>query len=328
MKFDIITFGSATQDIMLRLKKLTILKYGKSFTSGEGVCFPLGSKIDIDQILFTTGGGGTNTAASFALQAFKTAFCGTIGQDVSGQNIMNELKQLKVDVSLVTKTSEDITNHSIIITGEGQDKTVLAYRGAAGLMDKTTIPWKKLKTKWLYIAPLTGLLCDSFDDLVMFANDKKIKVSVNPSIVQLASPNFLDIIKKVDVLILNQEEASFLAKIPYADEKEIFQKISNLCPGVVIMTKGGEGVIVSDGKYVYSAKPRLGRQIIDTTGAGDSFAAGFLSDYIRYNGDIERAIQLGIANSIGCLSQVGAKNGLLKKGQAFERVEVVKEASK
>ena len=47
------------------------------------------------------------------------------------------------------------------------------------------------------------------------------------------------------------------------------------------MTKGGEGVVVSDGKYLYSALPNPDRKIVDTTGAGDSFASGFLSDYIK-----------------------------------------------
>ena len=92
------------------------------------------------------------------------------------------------------------------------------------------------------------------------------------------------------------------------------------------MTKGGEGVIVYDGKHVYSAKPHEDRNIVDTTGAGDSFASGFLCDFIRCNGDIEKAIQLGMANSEGCLSQIGAKNGLLKKGDVFDRVKVTKEA--
>ena len=128
-----------------------------------------------------------------------------------------------------------------------------------------------------------------------------------------------------DQLILNQEEASYLTKISFHDEVEIFKKIDEMCPGVAVMTKGGEGVIVSDGKYMYMAKPNPERKIVDTTGAGDSFSAGFMSDYIRYNGDIEKGIQLGLANSEACLSEVGAKNGLLDKNSKFERVQVVKQ---
>jgi sugar/nucleoside kinase (ribokinase family) len=91
------------------------------------------------------------------------------------------------------------------------------------------------------------------------------------------------------------------------------------------MPRGEKGVVVSDGRAMYWAMPPENRKIIDTTGAGDSFASGFLTDFMRHDGDIEKAIQLGMANSVGCLAEVGAKKGLLKKGQKFEKVEVKKE---
>ncbi len=284
----------------------------------------MGSKIDVEGMDFYSGGGGTNTAGTFALQGFKTAFCGVVGKDVSGQEIIDELKRFKVNTSLVQKTDKKRTNHSVVILNGGLDRTILAYRGAAELMTQKDIPFGKLKTKWLYLAPLTGLLCDNFESLVNFATEKKLKVAVNPSIAQLSLPNFTDIAKKIDVLILNQEEASFLTKIPLENEQEIFKKIDDMCPGIVVMTKGGEGVTVSDNRHMYHAVPPVDRNIVDTTGAGDSFASGFLSEFMRSN-DIEKSIQLGMANSVGCLSEVGAKNGLLKKGQEFEKVEVKKE---
>lgn len=326
--FDIITFGSATQDIIATPKNLTVLQYNKKDSpSKEGVCFPIGSKIELEDIKFYSGGGATNTAAVFALQGFKTAFCGAIGQDISGKEIINELKQLKVNTGFVLKTNKKLTNHSIVISGSNKDRTILAYRGAAELMSNNDIPWRKLKTKWIYLAPLSGLLCDNFEDIVNFAFKNKIKIAVNPGIAQLSLPKekLKNIFNKVNVLILNQEEASFLTKISYENENEIFKKIDQICSGVAVMTKGGEGVVVSDGKYLYKAKPLPERKIVDTTGAGDSFASGFISDYIKYNGDIEKAIQLGMANSTACLAEFGAKNGLLKKGQKFKRVNVIRE---
>lgn len=334
--FDVITFGSATKDIMVKPRNLTVLKYDRDATKEE-ISFPLGSKIDVDQIEFNTGGGGTNTAATFSLQGFKTAFVGVVGQDEAGKEIIEELKRLKIDTKFVFKNSQKITNYSVVILNSDKEKTILAYRGASELLDKKDIPFKKLKTKWLYLAPLTGLLCDSFEELANFAKENNIKVAINPSIAQLSLPNFKDILNKIDILILNQEEASFLTKLPLRDEKvtveggipqsavKIFQKIDEMCPGVAVMTKGREGVIVSDGKYIYKAKPHQDRKIIDTTGAGDSFGAGFVAEFIRGNSNIEKSIQFGMANSQGCLSEIGAKNGLLKKGQPFEKVEVTKE---
>ena len=71
--------------------------------------------------------------------------------------------------------------------------------------------------------------------------------------------------------------------------------------------------------------PQPDRKIVDATGAGDSLASGFMCDYIRTDGDIEKSIQLGLANSAGNLSQIGAKTGLLAKGAEFKRVKVTKQ---
>lgn len=330
--FDIITFGSATLDIFVKPKEEKIIK-DERFVTGKGVCFNLGSKVDIDKIDFFSGGGGTNTAATFVKQEFRVAFCGAVGDDLAGEEIIEELNERGIDTKFVLKKKEKPTNHSIVISSEGEDRTILVYRGASELLNSKEIPWKKLKTSWIYLAPFSGLLClpvgrqaTIFEDIVNFAFENKIKIAVNPGDCQLSLPmeSLKRILSKVDVLILNQEEASFLTKIPFVKEAEIFKKIDEICSGVAIMTKGGEGVVVSDGKYLYRAKHSK-IKVVDMTGAGDSFASGFISDYIRYNGDIEKAIQLGIANSAACLSERGAKNGLLNKNSKFERVSVAKE---
>ncbi len=333
--YDIITFGSASRDIYLKSAAFKVLKdpsassgqAPKIFVTGQGICLPFGSKIDVEDVIFTSGGGGTNTAATFAKQGFKTAFVGAVGNDVAGKEIFNELRALKIDLRFVLIKKEKKTNHSIIFLTNDQDRTILVYRGASELMSKEDISFNKLKARWFCLAPLAGQLCGIFSDLVNFAKENKIKVAVNPSKQQLSlsAEEMKNILKNVDILFLNQEEASILTGIDYENETEIFKKIDELCPGIAVMTKGGEGVVASDGKYLYSALPDPNRKIIDTTGAGDSFAAGFLSDYIRYNNDIEKAIQLGLANSAENLSEIGAKAGLLGKNTKFNRVPVSKQ---
>jgi len=138
----------------------------------------------------------------------------------------------------------------------------------------------------------------------------------------MPGPTLERILEKIDILILNREEASLLTKIPYQREKEIFKKLGKLVRGICIMTKGEKGVVVLDGKYLYKADA-LKIKLIDSTGAGDSFNAGFLSAFIK-TGDIVSAIQLGIANSASNLQKLGAKDGLLDKNQKFKKVKVIK----
>ncbi len=331
--FDIITFGSATWDIFLRLKKFSVqeepawgwhIVKDKKFITSKGICFNSGSKVNVEDIYFSSGGGGTNTAATFSKQGFKVAYCATVGDDISGSEIIEELRRLRIDARFVFKTNLKPTNHSVILnSGSRTDRTILVYRGASELLGKKDIPWEKLKAKWFYLAPLSGKLCKITEDIINFAYKNEIKIAFNPGNSQLSLPSktLKRILKKVDILILNQEEASLLTKIPFFYEKEIFKKINKLCSGIAIMTKGSKGVVVSDGKYLYRADI-LKIKVIDGTGAGDSFGAGFVSGFIRTKKNIEKAIQLATANANSCLTEWGAKKGLLKKNKKFKRIKV------
>ena len=137
--FDIITFGSAAWDVFLRPKNFEIIK-DKKFITGKGIGFNLGSKIDVEEIRFNSGGGGTNTAATFSKQGFKTAYCAAIGNDMAGREIIKKLKKLKVDVRFVSKKKEKLTNHSVILDSEREkDRTILVYRGASELLSNKDI---------------------------------------------------------------------------------------------------------------------------------------------------------------------------------------------
>ena len=77
------------------------------------------------------------------------------------------------------------------------------------------------------------------------------------------------------------------------------------------MTKGPEGVVVSDGKNIYRAGVP-DSPIVERTGAGDAFASGFVTEYIR-SGDVSKAIQFATANASSVVTQYGGKAGILKK---------------
>ncbi len=89
------------------------------------------------------------------------------------------------------------------------------------------------------------------------------------------------------------------------------------------MTKGKEGAVVSDGKYLYRATS-LKPKGVDGTGAGDAFGSGFVSGMIQKN-NIIYAIQLAMANSGFAITKWGAKEGLLIKSQKWPKVKVQKE---
>ena len=311
--FDIITFGSATRDNFLKLKKGNhqILNTNK-FITGKGLCFSLGSKIELENLVISTGGGGTNAAATFALQGFKTAYAGKIGQDKRGEAVLEDLKKLGIDVCFVKKDKNLSTAYSAILCSEPGKANILVYGGACHFLTRKEIPFDKLKARWFYLAPLKKKLLDSFAPLVNYAKKNNIKVMANLSQEQIGMGNrkLKPILAKIDILSLNQEESSLLTGVPFKQEKKLFRKLDEMIKGIAIMTKGRGGVVVSDGKNIWSASS-LSVPSIDVTGAGDAFSSGFLSGFIKTN-DVSFAVKLGIANSVSCIQKIGAKNGLLK----------------
>ncbi len=321
--FDVITFGSATLDVFVPYdKRIDLVKKGKKISP----FLPLGEKMEGVKIDFYPGGGGINSAASFAKQGLKVAYCGSIGSDYAGQFVLNDLSKSKISKKFILKTDQKITNCSVIFTGE-EGKVILPYRGASSLLHIQEIPLEKMKNaEWFYLSPLSGKLRRGFYKIIRFANDNNIKVFLNPSKYQLQSSIIKKAIKRVDVLMLNQEEASLLTQTSFKKEKLIFKKLDQWVKGVCIMTKGKKGSIVSDGEYLYEASI-IKRKIVDETGTGDAFGSGFVFQYMKTS-NIQESIQFATANAAANVGVMGAKEGVLSKNDNWRKVKVRKKKLK
>jgi sugar/nucleoside kinase (ribokinase family) len=309
--FDIITFGSATWDIYLKIEKEQVIKSDK-VPSGTAVGLDLGAKIDINDMYFSFGGGGLNSAHTFKKQGFKVAYCGSVGSDIPGKEVIAELESVGIGTQFIQK-NEKPTNNSIILITPDNERTVLAYRGASEDLNKEEILWGDMSPSWFYLGPLSGKLKDLTEDIVDFAKKNKIKVAINLGNSQIAlGKEKLDaILKKVDVLLLNLDEASLLTGVDKKDEMGIMRELNSIHPGINTVTKGPEGVLVGEQDVLIEAFP-CKVKVVDKTGAGDAFGSGFVCGLIKSNMDVEWATKLGVANSSSCIRVKGAINGLLE----------------
>ncbi|MDP2860926.1 MAG: carbohydrate kinase family protein [bacterium] len=309
--YDIVSIGSATRDIFLSADNFKSLDV-PDFSSGKGLCFPLGSKIEIKKIVFTSGGGGTNTAVTFARQELSTACVGVIGNDLNGQEVSNELAREGVEIKYFQKHDDDYTAYSVILVDSSGERTILSYKGEGQHFDVNKIAFDQLQTKWLFLDSLGGHY-DLLEKAVNWAVANDIKLATNPGGKELEHglEKLRPLLKNFSIVIMNQEEASSLTGIDYKQEEEIFKFMDEVIGGIFVMTKGPEGVVVSDGKNVYRAGIP-DSPIVERTGAGDAFSSGFVSEYIR-SGDISKAIQFATANASSVVTQYGGKAGILKK---------------
>ncbi|MGC9031379.1 MAG: carbohydrate kinase family protein [Minisyncoccia bacterium] len=320
--FDIITFGSATFDTFLRLKEgdfKVLQDEGKDYIS-----IKLGEKIFLEKVLQESGGGGTNSAVTFSKQGFKTAFLGKVGNDFFGEKIIKELKDYKVNTNFIKKDSKFPTNQSFIIS-IGKERTIFLKEGASSFLTEKDITFSKIKTKWFYLAPLRNKAAQLTSKLIFFAKKKNIKVALNPSKEQIIISGFKRLLKYVDILILNLEEASFLTDISVFKENEIFEKIKDFGPKISIITKGAKGAILLKENDIYEVGT-INIKVIEKTGAGDAFGSGFLAGLLKKN-DIEYALQLATANATGCIQKIGAKQGLVSSNfyNKWQEVEILKQ---
>lgn len=314
--FDIITIGSATRDGFFEGVDFLSVQ-GKCFVANKGICLPLGTKVRVPKVHFLTGGSATNTAVSFARQGLKTAIICRVGNDISGKTIIKEQEEEGIDTQFIQKDGLVPTAYSVIFLTTSGERTILSYKGCAENLTIQEIPWKKIKTRWLCIGSL-GKEKNILKEIIEFAVSENIKLAINPGSQELnwlkKHSKWLD---KFEIFICNQEEAAYFTDIPYIKEKKIFKKIDNLVNGIVVMTKGKNGVSVSNGKTLWKTGIFKGKKIMDTTGAGDAFASAFIAEFVKNKriGErlIKEAIRTGSANATSVIEYIGTKPGILYK---------------
>ena len=299
---DIITVGSATIDVFVYTEKAKLIwRKDKEF-----LAYPLGSKLLIDRICFSWGGGGTNTAVAIARLGMKAGYFGCVGNDDNGSKIKKLLAAEKV--AFLGKTRVGMSSYSVVLDSIAHDRTVLTYKGVNERLTKGDVP-KTLACKWLYFSSLTGQSYAVLEKLVAYAKPRGIKIAFNPStyLAEKGKAYLAKVLKATDLLVLNKEEAGLI--VGNSSIKEMLHKLSMLGPATVVITDGPKGIYSFDGKDYYHAAAHNIR-VVESTGAGDAFASTFLVSMIR-TGSIVESLKWGMTNAESVIQHLGAKEKLL-----------------
>lgn len=313
MKFDVITIGTATRDAFIKSEHFHV-DPDHHVLGGKGLVMALGAKLEVPELFFSTGGGATNAAVTFARQGKKTACIAVIGDDDSGHAVLRDLTKEKVYTGFI-RQERNTTAFSLLLEPSSGERTVLVHRGVSENLTPSLIPWTSINTKWLYVSSLAGNIA-LLKRIIAFSRKKGIHIAYNPGGKELKQREVLvPLLKHIGVLIANREEASLITGTPFEKQKEMFALWDKMSPGINVMSDGRNGVSVSDGTYVYHAGIYKEKKMIDRTGAGDAFGSGFVASLVDYPNDRERAIRLGSANATSKVESMGAKYGLLTRGE-------------
>ena len=158
--FDVICLGSATLDVFIKsdLSQDHPLER-RACREKEFLCYDYGSKVNVDNIEFLTGGGATNTAVAFARLGLKPAFLGKVGKDDdAGEEDHSRSCSGKgwTPATRYTRARRP-TGYSVILVSYEGDRTVLTFRGANNTLDETDIDWSLFDdTGWIYMSSFGG----------------------------------------------------------------------------------------------------------------------------------------------------------------------------
>jgi sugar/nucleoside kinase (ribokinase family) len=308
---EVITIGSCTLDCIIQIKDILRFELFDRDIIKKYTAIEYSRKLNIEDVRFVPGGSGANLASNCAMLGLKTIYIGILGKDFSAQICIDDMKKRGVDLSEIKQTDEDGTAFSVILrTDWGKDRSILAYKGANNLLKPSDIKeelFENIKAfAWTSLTSEEG--CQAIEKALTLTKNKGGKVFAAPSMSIIKNnPKWTKIlISNSDVVSLNRDEAQ-----EFTGEKDTLHMIHhflNLGVGLISITDGPNGSIISNGKEIVNSNVYQGK-VEDTTGAGDAFLSGILISTLN-NFPLQKTSKMATAMSFLECKEVGVREGL------------------
>jgi sugar/nucleoside kinase (ribokinase family) len=277
--FDLLVVGEINPDLILR-----------------GDVTPEFGQVEktVDDATLTIGSSSVIFACGAARLGLRVAFIGKIGDDVFGHFMRRHILERNIDVSGVV-VDQDIRTGLSVILSRGDDRAILTYGGSIGALRYAEIDRRLLaRARHLHMGSYFMLDALRPDVPALFAaaraQGQTISLDTNYDPAERWAGGLRDALGYVDVFLPNQTE---LLAIAGTDDRDLaLERMSRLVP-LVGVKLGAQGAIARcAGETVRS--PALSADVVDTTGAGDSFDAGFIYGYLN-DWDLPRTLRLACA---------------------------------
>ena len=254
-----------------------------------------------------SGGSVANSIVGLSQLGNKTGFIGKVSDDDFGSKYEEGLKKEKVEYFYSKKKEELPTGTCLILVTPDSERTMCTFLGTAGKINESDLNTDAIKKSEIIF--LEGYLWDegeprkAFDKAIKNAN--KVAMSLSDQFcVDRHKTNFLELVKgKLDVTFANEQEITSLINANNFEDVINFSKEINK---LIIITRGEKGAIAIQGNEVFECNIKKNLNIIDLTGAGDLFAAGFLHGYVNKL-SISESLEKGTEMSSKVIQQIGAR---------------------
>ena len=306
----ILGIGNAIVDVICKvednfLSENSLTKSTMKLIFDEGEFKNLLSNLKIEKTV--SGGSVANSIVGLSQLGNEVGFIGKVCEDELGSKYEDGLKQENVKYFYSKKKEELPTGTCLILVTPDSERTMCTFLGTAGKINENDVSSDAIKKSEIIL--LEGYLWDegepkkAFEKAIQSAN--KVAMSLSDQFcVDRHKPHFLELVKnKLDITFANEQEIKSLIDAKSFDEVINFSKSLEK---IIVLTRGEKGAVAINGDEVVECGIKEGLKIIDLTGAGDLFAAGFLHGHVN-NMSLKESLDKGTEMSSKVIQQIGAR---------------------
>ena len=306
----ILGIGNAIVDVICKVEddfitKNELTKSTMKLIFDESEFKKLLSNLKIEKTV--SGGSVANSIVGLSQLGNEVGFIGKVNDDELGSKYEDGLKQENVKY-FYSKKKEDLpTGTCLILVTPDSERTMCTFLGTAGKINENDVNSNSIKQSEIIL--LEGYLWDegepkkAFEKAILSAN--KVAMSLSDQFcVDRHKPHFLELVKnKLDITFANEQEIMSLIDAKSFDEVINFSKSLGK---IIVLTRGEKGAVAINGNEVFECGVKQGLKIVDLTGAGDLFAAGFLHGYVNKM-SLKDSLNKGTEMSSKVIQQIGAR---------------------
>ena len=305
----VLGIGNAIVDVICKVKENFLSKNNLTKSTmklvDEAEFKKLLSNLKIEETI--SGGSVANSIVGLSQLGNKVGFIGKVNEDDLGNRYEEGLKKEKVEYFYSKKKEQLPTGTCLILITPDSERTMCTFLGTAGKINENDIDVSVVRNS--EITFLEGYLWDEGDPKKAFnkaiQNSNKIAMSLSDLFcVERHKSHFLDLVKnKLDIIFANEQEVLSLIDVKNFNEIISFgKKLGKL----IVVTRGEKGSIAINNNEVVECNIKKGLKIVDLTGAGDLFAAGFLHGYVN-NLSMMQSLEKGTEMSSKVIQIFGAR---------------------
>ena len=313
MNKKILGIGNAIVDVLAKvddefLNKNKLIK-GSMKLINEAEFEELKKDIKIEKVV--AGGSVANTMAGIAHLKGNSSFIGKINSDNFGEMYRKSLQDINVNFSYLEKDENLSTGASIILITPDSERTMCTYLGISSHLSADDINENNIIDHELIF--LEGYLWDKgisekmFKHAISIAKKNKVKIAMSLSdifCVTRHKEDFYNLLKNdLDILIGNENEINELA-----NKKNLLDSVNQLkeLNKLIVITRSENGSMAIKNNEIINCNSTKVKKVLDLTGAGDLFAAGFLKEYLD-NSDIKKCLETGSILASKIIQKIGAR---------------------